>query len=147
MLLTSRKPIRRKLIDIESEMRGTLHNFSLKVGVVSDRLRGPDPAPGRRISEPGGDRRAAADGAAGDFDEMAMTGAQRVPVYSSCVDPASPSTFNSAIHTNEHRAGGHEAIDDNAQQLSGNGAGAPAGAVEDLIIACKVGGLSPAGHS
>lgn len=35
MLLTSRKLAQRKLIDIESDMRGTLHNFSLKVGVVS----------------------------------------------------------------------------------------------------------------
>ena len=35
MLLTSRKLLQRKLIDIESDMRGTLRNFGLKVGVVS----------------------------------------------------------------------------------------------------------------
>jgi hypothetical protein len=35
MLLTSRKLVQCKLIDIESDMRGTLRNFSLKVGVVS----------------------------------------------------------------------------------------------------------------
>ena len=35
MLLTSRKLIQRKLMDIECDMRGTLRNFGLKVGVVS----------------------------------------------------------------------------------------------------------------
>ena len=35
MLLTSRKLVRRKLIDIKSDMRGTLRNFGLEVGVVS----------------------------------------------------------------------------------------------------------------
>ncbi len=35
MLLTSRKLVQRKLIDIESDMRGTLRNFGLKVGIVS----------------------------------------------------------------------------------------------------------------
>ena len=35
MLLTSRKLLQRKLLDIESDMRGTLRNFGLKVGVVS----------------------------------------------------------------------------------------------------------------
>lgn len=35
MLLTSRKLIQRKLLDIECDMRGTLRNFGLKVGVVS----------------------------------------------------------------------------------------------------------------
>ena len=37
MLLTSRKLLQRKLLDIESDMRGTLRNFGLKVGVVSTR--------------------------------------------------------------------------------------------------------------
>jgi transposase len=37
MLLTSRKLIQRKLLDIECDMRGTLRNFGLKVGVVSAR--------------------------------------------------------------------------------------------------------------
>ncbi|MXP44975.1 IS110 family RNA-guided transposase [Allopontixanthobacter sediminis] len=37
MLLTSRKLIQRKLLDIECDMRGTLRNFGLKVGVVSTR--------------------------------------------------------------------------------------------------------------
>ena len=35
MLLTSRKLVQRKLMDIEFDMRGTLRNFGLKVGVVS----------------------------------------------------------------------------------------------------------------
>jgi len=35
MLLTSRKLVQRKLMDIESDMRGTLRNFGLKVGAVS----------------------------------------------------------------------------------------------------------------
>ena len=35
MLLTSRKLIQRKLLDIESDMRGTLRNFGLKVGAIS----------------------------------------------------------------------------------------------------------------
>ena len=34
MLLTSRKLLQRKLLDVESELRGTLRNFGLKVGVV-----------------------------------------------------------------------------------------------------------------
>ncbi len=35
MLLTSRKLLQRKLLDIECDMRGTLRNFGLKVGAVS----------------------------------------------------------------------------------------------------------------
>src|SRR5271156_1113733 len=35
MLLTSRKLVQRKLLDIECDMRGTLRNFGLKVGMVS----------------------------------------------------------------------------------------------------------------
>ena len=38
-------------------------------------------------------------------------------------------------------------FDHNAQQLSGNNTRAPAGAVEDLMIAGKVGGFSPTGHA
>ena len=34
MLLTSRKLIQRKLVDIECDMRGTLRNFGLKVGII-----------------------------------------------------------------------------------------------------------------
>jgi transposase len=34
MLLTSRKLLQRKLLDLESELRGTLRNFGLKVGSV-----------------------------------------------------------------------------------------------------------------
>lgn len=37
MLLTSRKLLQRKLLDIESDMRGTLRNFGLNVGAVSTR--------------------------------------------------------------------------------------------------------------
>src|ERR1700712_2151287 len=78
---------------------------------------------------------------------MAMTGAHRIPIYSPCADPASPSALNGVCHTDDHRAIGHEAVDHNAQQSSGNSTRAPAGAVEDLVIACKVSGLSPAGHT
>ena len=35
MLLTSRKLLQSKLLDIENELRGTLKNFGLKVGSVS----------------------------------------------------------------------------------------------------------------
>ena len=35
MLLTSRKLLQRKLLDLELDLRGTLRNFGLKVGVVS----------------------------------------------------------------------------------------------------------------
>ena len=35
MLLTSRKLLQRKLLDVESDLRGTLRNFGLKVGIVS----------------------------------------------------------------------------------------------------------------
>src|SRR5205814_8348764 len=35
LLLTNRKLLQRKLLDLESELRGTLRNFGLKVGVVS----------------------------------------------------------------------------------------------------------------
>lgn len=35
MLLTSRKLFQRKLLDLECDLRGTLRNFGLKVGVVS----------------------------------------------------------------------------------------------------------------
>ncbi|MGE0773463.1 MAG: IS110 family transposase [Sphingomonadaceae bacterium] len=35
LLLTNRKLLQRKLLDIESELRGTLRNFGLKVGTVS----------------------------------------------------------------------------------------------------------------
>jgi len=35
MLLTSRRLLQRKLLDVESDLRGTLRNFGLKVGVIS----------------------------------------------------------------------------------------------------------------
>jgi transposase len=35
MLLTTRKLLQRKLLDVECDLRGTLRNFGLKVGVVS----------------------------------------------------------------------------------------------------------------
>ena len=37
MLLTSRKLLQRKLLDVECDLRGTLRNFGLKVGAVSIR--------------------------------------------------------------------------------------------------------------
>lgn len=35
MLLTARKLVQRKMIDVECDLRGTLRNFGLKVGVIS----------------------------------------------------------------------------------------------------------------
>ena len=35
MLLTSRKLLQRKLLDLELDLRGTLRNFGLKIGAVS----------------------------------------------------------------------------------------------------------------
>src|SRR5579864_3717923 len=35
MLLTSRKLLQKKLMDVEADLRGTLRNFGLKVGVVT----------------------------------------------------------------------------------------------------------------
>jgi transposase len=35
MLLTSRKLLQKKLLDVEADVRGTLRNFGLKVGVIS----------------------------------------------------------------------------------------------------------------
>src|SRR5262249_50833898 len=58
MLLTSRKLLQRKLLDVESDLRGTLRNFGLKVGVVSSFRY--DAGARRRISETGCDRRAGA---------------------------------------------------------------------------------------
>ena len=78
---------------------------------------------------------------------MAVTGAYRVPIYTTCADPVSPSALNGVVHTDDHRAVRHEVFDHNAQQLSGNSTRAPAGAVEDLMIAGKVGGFSPTGHA
>ena len=61
MLLTSRKLLQRKLLDLESDLRGTLRNFGLKVGVVSGwSIRGAGPRARRGLSSAGGDRRAAA---------------------------------------------------------------------------------------
>ncbi len=37
MLLTSRKLLQRKMLDVECDLRGTLRNFGLKVGTVSTR--------------------------------------------------------------------------------------------------------------
>jgi transposase len=37
MLLTSRRLLQRKMLDVECELRGTLRNFGLKVGTVSTR--------------------------------------------------------------------------------------------------------------
>ncbi len=77
---------------------------------------------------------------------MTVTGTYRVPVYTTCADPASPSALDGVIHTDDNRAIGHEPFDHNAQQSPGNGTGAPAGAIEDLVIGRKVAGLDPAGH-
>jgi hypothetical protein len=41
MLLTSRKLLQKKLLDVEADLRGTLRNSGLKVGVVSTREFAP----------------------------------------------------------------------------------------------------------
>src|SRR6266851_3728683 len=61
MLLTTRKLLQRKLLDVESDLRGTLRNFGLK----SRRrrplsIRGADPRARRKLSCAGRNRRAAA---------------------------------------------------------------------------------------
>jgi len=81
------------------------------------------------------------------LDEMAAAGAHRVPIYAPCPNPASPSALDGVVHTDDNGAIGHKPFDDKAQQSPGNGTRAPAGAIEDLVIACKVGGLGPAGHA
>ena len=53
MLLTSRKLLQRKLLDVESDLRGTLRNFGLKVGI-----RSADPRAGRGLSQARAGRRA-----------------------------------------------------------------------------------------
>ena len=78
---------------------------------------------------------------------MAVAGAYRVPVYPPCPDPAPPSALDGVIQTDDNRAIGHEPFDHNGQQPPGNGTGAPAGAIEDLVKGCKVGRLGPAGHA
>ena len=61
MLLTSRKLLQRKLLDLECDLRGTLRNFGLRVGVVSQlSIRGTDPRARHGLSWTGRDRRAAA---------------------------------------------------------------------------------------
>ena len=83
---------------------------------------------------------------AAGFDEMAVAGAHWIPVDAPCADPASPSAFDGVVHANDDGAIGHEPFDHQAQQSPGNGTGAPAGSVEDLVVACKVGSIGPAGH-
>ena len=78
---------------------------------------------------------------------MAVIGAYRVPIYTTCADLVSPSALNGVVHTDDHRTVRHEVFDHNAQQLSGNSTRAPAGAVEDLMTAGKVGGFSPTRHA
>ena len=81
------------------------------------------------------------------LDEMAVTGAYRITVYPPCVDPVSPSAFDGVVHTDDNRAIGHEPFDHNVQQPPGYSAGAPSGATENLVIACKVGGPGASGHA
>jgi len=78
---------------------------------------------------------------------MAVAGTDRVPVYSPCSDATSPSPFDGVVHTDDDRVIGHEPFDDNAQLSPGDGTRTPAGATEDLMIACKVGRFGPASHA
>jgi transposase len=60
MLLTSRKLLQRKLLDADSDLRGTLRNFGLKVGVVSSfPTRGAGTRSSSRTPQASCDRRAA----------------------------------------------------------------------------------------
>ena len=55
MLLTHRKLLQSKAIAIENDLRGTLRNFGLKVGMVGNgEVRGPDQGAGREPARPGG---------------------------------------------------------------------------------------------
>ncbi len=55
MLLTHRKLLQSKAIAIENDLRGTLRNFGLKVGMVGKgEVRGPHPGAGREHSRHGG---------------------------------------------------------------------------------------------
>ena len=54
MLLTHRKLLQSKAISIDNDLRGTLRNFGLKVGVVwQGQVRGPHQGTGREPSRPG----------------------------------------------------------------------------------------------
>lgn len=81
------------------------------------------------------------------FDEMPMTGAHGISVYATRADPAAPSAFDRIIHADDDGAVWNQPLDHKAQQTPGDSAGAPAGSVEDLVIACKVGSLCTAGHA
>lgn len=76
---------------------------------------------------------------------MTMAGAHWIPVDTPCADPASPSAFDGVVYANDDGAIGHEPFDHEAEQSPGNGTGAPAASAE--LVACKVGGLGPAGHA
>ena len=55
MLLTHRKLLQSKAISVENDLRGTLRNFGLKVGVVEGQVRGPHQGAGRELARSGGD--------------------------------------------------------------------------------------------
>ncbi len=57
MLLTSRKRLRDKLQDMENELRGTVRNFGLRVGVVSPVTSKPESRIGGGASDPRGNCR------------------------------------------------------------------------------------------
>jgi transposase len=61
MLLTHRKLLQSKAIAIENDLRGTLRNFGLKVGMVGDgEVRGTHQGAGQELARPGYAGRAAA---------------------------------------------------------------------------------------
>ena len=54
MLLTHRKLLQSKAIAIDNDLRGTLRNFGLKVGMVGNgEVRGPHQGAGRELARPG----------------------------------------------------------------------------------------------
>ena len=61
MLLTHRKLLQSKAIAIENDLRGTLRNFGLKVGMVGDgEVRGTHQRAGRELTRAGGSDRTVA---------------------------------------------------------------------------------------
>ena len=63
-MLTARKLVQNKLLDVENSLRGILRGFGLKVGkTISDKFCRTHRRTGEGPSEPSGDRRGAASGA------------------------------------------------------------------------------------
>ena len=64
-MLTARKLVQSKLLDVEMSLRGILRGFGLKVGKTTNRSSPGGSGTGGRPCDPGDDRRGAAGGACG----------------------------------------------------------------------------------